>query len=187
MLIFDTILLLIFFTIQGNASRAMVTMLSLETVKGIIAIILIIIIGVGVVIIIIIILIIIVVVIRFFITFIIILVIIIIMIKIIITIVIIILTIIIIIIKIIIIIVIIIIIIVIIIIDIQIIIIIVIIATINRYVSCRNSRPILFKCESTLFFDFILQVITGTMMIAMIMIILKILTMMMVSFYKDTN
>merc|ERR1719180_731926 len=27
----------------------------------------------------------------------------------------------------------------------------------QRYVSCRNGRPILFKCESTLYFDYILQ------------------------------
>jgi len=29
----------------------------------------------------------------------------------------------------------------------------------QRYVSCRNGRPILFKCESTLYFDYILQVV----------------------------
>ena len=27
-----------------------------------------------------------------------------------------------------------------------------------RYVSCRGGRPILFKCQDTLFFDFIIQV-----------------------------
>ena len=39
-----------------------------------------------------------------------------------------------------------------------------IIAIIDRYVSCRNGRPILFKCESTLFFDYILQVMITMMM-----------------------
>lgn len=34
----------------------------------------------------------------------------------------------------------------------------ILISWINRYVSCRNGRPILFKCESTLYFDYILQV-----------------------------
>ena len=44
------------------------------------------------------------------------------------------------------------------------IIVIMIIAIIDRYVSCRNGRPILFKCESTLFFDYILQVMITMMM-----------------------